>query len=83
MDCVLCKGKRYVMVKGYQTDKHYKVSCPYCSNLDDGNKKSVKSEIQSDKTCTYCEGAGEVIIEGQDGTPRTVTCGHCYGSGNE
>lgn len=29
MDCILCKDKGYVMVKGYQNDKYFKVNCPY------------------------------------------------------
>jgi len=31
MDCFLCKNTGYVMVKGYQTDKQFKVNCPFCA----------------------------------------------------
>ena len=83
MDCVLCKGKGYVMVKGYQTDKHFKVNCPYCEEDKSKTKEAPPREKKSGATCDYCDGAGEVTIEAQDGMPRIVTCGHCNGSGNE
>ncbi len=83
MVCVLCKDKGYVMVKGYQTDKHFKVNCPYCAEKKSETKEASPREKKSGTACEYCGGAGEVTIEAQDGTPRIVTCGHCEGSGNE
>ena len=83
MDCILCKNNGYVMVKGYQTDKHFKVNCPYCANGKSETKETGSVEKLSGTTCDYCGGAGKATIEAQDGTPRIVTCGHCDGSGNE
>ncbi|MEA2114522.1 MAG: hypothetical protein U9P36_03940 [Thermodesulfobacteriota bacterium] len=83
MDCFLCKNTGYVMIKGYQTDKQFKVNCPYCAEDKPETKEAGTPAKQSGTTCEYCSGAGEVTIEAQDGTPRTVTCGHCGGSGND
>ena len=83
MDCFLCKNTGYVMVKGYQTDKHFKVNCPYCAEDKSETKETDSQTKKSGATCGCCSGTGEVTIEAQDGTPRTVTCGHCDGSGNE
>lgn len=83
MDCLLCNNIGYVMVKGYQTDKQFKVNCPFCSEKKSDNKEAGPQDKKTGTTCGYCSGAGEVTIEGQDKTPRVVTCGHCNGSGNE
>ena len=83
MDCFLCKNTGYVKVKGYKTDKHFKVNCPYCQEDKSETKEAGLQTKKSGTTCECCSGTGEVTIEAQDGTPRTVTCGHCDGSGNE
>ena len=80
--CSLCKGKGYVMVKEYQSDRWVKVNCSRCAG---GRSKTKGSDSYSKKSknCAYCGGAGEVTIEASDGSPRICTCGHCDGSGNE
>lgn len=83
MDCKLCNGKEYVMVKGYQVDRKFKVNCPFCEEGKPETKKTGSSDKNSGMTCEYCDGVGEVTIEAQDKTARTVTCGHCDGSGDE
>ena len=83
MDCLLCKNTGYVMVKGYQTDKQFKVNCPYCAEDKSETEEAGLQAKESGITCECCNGVGEVTIEAQDGKPRTVTCGHCDGSGNE
>ncbi len=71
------------MVKGYQTDKQFKVNCPFCDEKEAEKQETDTPAEKPGTTCSYCQGTGEVTIEGQDKTPRTVTCGHCNGSGNE
>ena len=84
MACKLCGGKGIIMVKGYKTDKYYEVDCSLCGgNTDDTKKSAIRSGNKKEKTCGYCEGAGEVTVEASDGSPRICTCGHCNGSGHE
>ena len=83
MDCILCKGKEYVMVKGYQIDRQFKVNCPFCAEDKTEAEKNIVPDKKSGITCEYCDGAGKVTIEAQDKTSRIVTCGHCNGSGDE
>ncbi len=83
MDCILCNEKKYVMVKGYQVDRQFKVNCPFCSEEKPEAEKTVAPDKKSERSCEYCGGAGKVTIEAQDKTARTVTCGHCNGSGDE
>ena len=49
MDCLLCKNTGYVMVKGYQTDKIFKVNCPYC---EEDKSKTKEAGLQAKKTGT-------------------------------
>ena len=83
MNCILCKNTGYVLVKGYQTDKQFKVNCPFCQEDKPETEEAVSQVKRSGAACEQCSGTGKVTIEAQDGTARTVSCGHCDGSGNE
>lgn len=83
MDCILCRENGYVLVKGYQVDRQFKVSCPFCAKEKFEGEKTGAPDKKLGMTCTCCDGVGKVTIEAQDKTARTVSCYHCNGSGDE
>ncbi len=52
MDCILCRENGYVLVKGYQVDRQFKVSCPFCAKEKFEGEKIGAPDKKLGMTCT-------------------------------